>query len=184
MQNTHKFLRHILYFVIDECPEGIKDELIEKRKAQLEQARIAITKEILFLVNDLKHKISMNSKAGIVLHIALILASLLCAFGVSNYLMGLPLKDAGSVIQMPTNLKLIFVYTFLIYGIGLILKQGVYLYLQNKIGEDTTTSKIAEKFMIAIPSIFYIGIYFINVLYYMTSKSLPIFSVLISFGFL
>ncbi|MCQ2957782.1 MAG: hypothetical protein MJ180_02645 [Candidatus Gastranaerophilales bacterium] len=156
---------------------------IEKRKVQLEQARIAITKEILFLINDLKHKISMNSKAGIVLHIALILASLLCAFGVSNYLMGLPLKDAANVIQMPTNLKLIFVYTFLIFGIGAILKQGVFVYLQNKIGEDTTTSKIAEKFMIAVPSIFYIGIYFINVLYYMTSKALPVFSVLISLFF-
>ncbi len=157
--------------------------MIENRKSQIEAARVAITKEVSHIINDLKHKISMNSKNGVVLHIALILASLLCAFGVSNYLMGLPLKDAGSVIQMPTNLKLIFVYTFLIYGIGLIFKQGVFLYLNNKIGNDTTTTKIAEKFMIVIPSIFFIAVYFINMLYFMTSKALPIFAVLISLFF-
>mgnify|MGYP003290531397 CR=1 FL=1 len=136
---------------------------IEKRKTLLEQARIAITKEVSSVVNDLKHKISMNSKTGIILHFVMLLTSLLCAFGVSNYLMGLPLKDAGNIIQMPTNLKLIFVFMAIIYGIGLILKQGVFLYLQNKIGEDSTTTRIAEKFMITVPAIFYTAIYFINV---------------------
>ena len=156
---------------------------IEKRKAEIESARIAITKETASEINDLKHKLSMNSKGGIILHAALILMSLVCAFGVSNYLTGLPLKDAGSVIQMPTNLKLIFMYMFIIYGIGLTLKQGAYLYLQNKLGEDTTTSRIAEKFMITLPLIFYIAVYLINVLYYITPDSMQFFAVFISLFF-
>ena len=156
---------------------------IEKRKAEIEGARIAITKETASEINDLKHKLSMNSKGGIILHIAMILMSLVCAFGVSNYLTGLPLKDAGSVIQMPTNLKLIFIYMFIIYGVGLTLKQGAYLYLQNKLGEDTTTSRIAEKFMITVPAIFYIAVYLINVLYYITPDSMQFFAVFISLFF-
>jgi len=153
---------------------------IEKAKAEIEKVRVAIIKEISADVNQLKNKISMNSKAGIVLHIALFVASLVCAFGVSNYLTGLPLEDSGSVIQMPTNMKLIIVYSLIIYGIGLILKQGIFVYLQNKLGEDSSVSKIAEKFMIVLSSIFYIAIYTINVLYYIT---MPVFAVLISMFF-
>ncbi len=157
--------------------------MIEKRKSEIEEARVAIIKEIGAKISDLKHKISMNSKGGIILHIALFFASLVCAFGVSNYLTGLPLAEAGNVIQMPTNMKLIFVYALITCGIGLILKQGIFLYLQNRIGEDTTTNKIAEKFMITLSLIFYAAIYLINVLYYISPKTFPVFAVLISLFF-
>ena len=156
---------------------------IEKRKAEIEQARVAIVKDTGAIVTSLKHKISMNSKGGIVLHIALFFASLVCAFGVSNYLTGLPLSDAGSVIQMPTNMKLIFVYSLIIYGIGLVMKQGVFLFMQNKLGEGSTTSVIAEKFMIVLSVIFYIAVYLINVLYYLTPKTMSLFAVFISLFF-
>lgn len=157
--------------------------LTEKRKAELENARVAIVKEIGAGINSLKHKLSMNSKGGIMLHIALFFASLILAFGVSNYLTGLPLSDAGSVIQMPTNMKLILIYTVIIYGVGLILKQGTFLYLQNKLGEGSSTSKIAEKFMITLGVVFYAAVYIINVLYYISPKTFPVFAVLISLFF-
>ena len=157
--------------------------MIEKRKAEIEEARVAIIKEIGARINDLKQKISMNSKSGIFLHIALFLASFVSAFGVSNYLTGLPLNEAGSVIQMPTNMKLIFIYALVVYGVGLILKQGVYLFLQNRIGQDSTTSRIAEKFAIVLSLVFYSAIYVINVLYYISPKTFPVFAVFISLFF-
>ena len=157
--------------------------VVEKRKGEIEEARVAIIKEIGARISDLKRRISMNSKSGIFLHIALFFASFVCAFGVSNYLTGLPLEDAGNVIQMPTNMKLIFVYAAIIYGVGLTLKQGVFTYLQNRIGEDSVTSKLAEKFMISLSLIFYAAIYLINVLYYISPKTFPVFAVLISLFF-
>lgn len=156
---------------------------IEKRKSEIEQARIAINKETSSEINDLKHKISMNSKGGILLHIALAFMSLVCSFGVSNYLTGLPLKDAVSVIQMPTNLKLILIYTVIIYAIGLTLKQGIFLYLQNKSGDKSISSTVGEKFMIVLSSIFFVSIYITNVLYYISPKTMPFFAVLISLFF-
>ncbi|MBR1776019.1 hypothetical protein IJ750_02965 [bacterium] len=156
---------------------------IEKRKSEIEEARVAIIKEVGARIGGLKRKISMNSKSGIVLHLALLFASLVCAFGVSNYLTGLPLADAGSIVQMPTNMKLIFVYALIIYGVGLVFKQGIFLYLQNKLGEDTITSKIADKFMIVLSLVFYSAIYLINVLYYISPKTFPVFAVLISLFF-
>lgn len=153
---------------------------IERAKAEIEKVRVAIIKEISADINQLKNKISMNSKSGIVLHIALFFASLVCAFGVSNYLTGLPLEEAGNVIQMPANMKLVFLYSLIIFGIGLILKQGIFVYFQNKLGEDNSVSKIAEKFMIVLSCVFYLAIYVINVLYYLT---MPVFAVLISIFF-
>lgn len=166
----------------DEVPAAARIK-IEQRKTELENARVAIIKEVGATISHLRHKISMNSKGGIMLHIGMFLASFVCAFGVSNYLTGLPLTDAGSVIQMPTNMKLIFIYAFIVYGVGLLLKQGSYLYLQNKLGQDTTTSKIAEKFMIVLSSLFYVAIYLINVLYYLSAKTMSLFAVFISLFF-
>lgn len=157
--------------------------MLEKRKGEIETARVAIIKQVSGTINDLRQKLSMNSKGGIIMHIALFLASFVCAFGVSNYLTGLPLDDAGSVIQMPTNMKLIFIYALVVYGIGLVLKQGVYLFLQEKIGKSTETSAVAQRFMIVLSSVFYIAIYLINVLYYLGPKSMPMFAVFISLFF-
>jgi len=157
--------------------------MIEKRKSEIEAARVAIVKEIGAPINSLKNKLSMNSKSGILIHVAMFFASFICAFGLSNYLTGLPLADAGSVIQMPTNMKLIFVYALIIYAVGLLLKQGVFLSLQNKLGEGTNVTKIAEKFMITLSIVFYASIYLINVLYYIAPKTFPVFAVLISMFF-
>ena len=156
---------------------------IEKRKAELEEARVAITKKVAFSINDLKNKISMNSKAGIVMHIALFIASIVLAFGVANYLTGLSLKDAGSIIQMPVNMKIVLMYSLIIYGIGLVAKQGIYLYLQNKIEEISPANSAAEKIMIILSILFYGAIYLINLLYYMAPGSMTFFAIFMSLFF-
>jgi len=156
---------------------------LEQRKSELETARVAIIKQIGAPISDMKRKIATNSKAGIFLHIALFLASLVCAFGVSNYLMGLPLADVGSVIQMPTNMKFILIFALVVFGIGLVLKQGVYLSLQEKVGQTIENSNVAQRFMIVLSLAFYIAVYLINVLYYLGPKSMPFFAVFISLFF-
>lgn len=157
--------------------------MIEKRKSEIEAARVAIIKEIGAPINSLRNKLSMNSKTGILLHIALFFSSLICAFGLSNYLTGLPLNEAGNVIQMPTNMKLIFIYALIVYAVGLLLKQGVFLYFQNKLGEGTNISHLAEKFMTSLSLVFYAAIYLVNVLYYISPKTFPVFAVLVSLFF-
>ncbi len=149
---------------------------IENMKDEIEKARIAITKETSFYINDLTKKLNINTNSSFVLHIALIFASLICAFGCANYLAGLPLEDAQSIIQMPLNLKLVLMYLVIIYGVGLILKQGVYLLLRNK----NKNSFGAEKFMIIISALFYGAVYIINLLYYMAPNTMNIFAVMMS----
>ena len=169
-----------LYGNSDNAETRIK---LEKNKADIEKVRVAIIKQVAYKINDLHNKISMGSKSSVVLHIAMFFASLVCAFGVSNYLTGLELKDAVSIIQMPTNLRIVLIYAVAIFGLGIMFKQGVYLFFQNRsTDKQAPNSKVAENFMIYIPILFYVAIYFINVLYYI-SGGFPFFAILISLFF-
>ena len=55
---------------------------LEKQKEDLENARVAIIKQVAFHINDLKQKLSNNAKTSIFLHIAMFLSAMVCAFGV------------------------------------------------------------------------------------------------------
>lgn len=156
---------------------------IEKRKVELEEARISIIKQVAYSINALKSKISMNSKSGILLHIGLFAASLVLAFGLSSYLTGLPLKDVGSMIQMPVNMKFMFMYALIVYGAGLILKQGTYLYFQNKSEELSQTNVAAQTLLIALGTLFFSAFYVINLLYYLAPGNMIFFAIFMSLFF-
>ena len=63
----------------------------------------------------------MNTKGGVALHIGLLITSLICSFAVANYILGLPLKYADTVVQMPVNIKFMVMFTVIIYCLGLLI---------------------------------------------------------------
>ncbi len=156
---------------------------LEKRKAEIEEARTSIIKEVYYSINELTHKLSMNSKTGILLHTALVSASVLLSIGCSNYFAGLPLKETVNILQMPVNIKLITVFSLLIYAVGLVFKQGIFLLLQNRTVQSSSAAFIAEKLMLVFSVLFYSGVYIINLLYYISPKTMPFFAVFISMFF-
>jgi hypothetical protein len=154
---------------------------IEKQKADLEKRRVSLIKEISYVVSDLKKRIDMNSKVGLFLHIVLFFSSLISAFAVSNYLMGLSIQESKNYLHLPTNIKVLFMYAALLYGICLMLKQGIYLFLQNKITKNLSpTAKISEHFMLGVSSVFILATYAINLIYYMNPDGNIAFALLIS----
>ena len=156
---------------------------LDKMKAEIEKVRVSIIKQTAYAINDIKHKISMNSKTGILLHIGLFVASIILAFGVSNYFTGLPLKEAGNMIQMPVNIKFLAAFAVILYGIGLILKQGTFLFLQNRIHKANAANSVSEKTLIILSSLFFAGIYVINILYYLTPGAMNLFAILMPLFF-
>lgn len=157
---------------------------LEKQKEDLENVRVSITKQVAFHINDLKQKLSNNAKTSIFLHIAMFFSSMICAFGVSNYLMGLNIKESASFLHLPTNIKVWAIYTILIYGICLLLKQGVYLYLQSNVQKDMSKSaKLGQSFMLIFSLIFVLAIYVVNLVYYMNLNDFMTFAIFISFFF-
>lgn len=153
---------------------------LEQKKAEIEKARVGVIKKTGFVINDLKTKLTLNYRTSIFLHIAMFLTSLVAAFGVANYLTGLKIEETKNFIHLPTNIKILVAFTVVVYGLGLILKQGVYLYFQNK-EKTTPVTLTAQNFMLFSTGLFFTGIYFINLMYYMNIGS--IFSVLVSLFF-
>ena len=157
---------------------------LEKQKEDIENARVAIIKQVAFHINDLKQKLSTNSKTSIFLHIAMFFSAMVCAFGVSNYLMGLEIKESANFLHLPTNIKVWGIYTILIYGICLLLKQGIYLYLQSNVQKEMSKSaKLGQSFMLIFSLIFVLGIYAVNLVYYMNLNDFMTFAIFISFFF-
>ena len=160
--------------------ESIVLTKIEKRKSDLEKYRIAITKQIAFSISDIKKRLSMSSKTGIFLNISLFISSLITAFGITNYLMGLPIEMSANFTNMPTNIKVLFLFALTVYGISLILKQGIYLALQNI---EKRESKFAQNIMLTLAGIFMLAFYAINLIYYMNPDGRIVFGALISLFF-
>ncbi len=155
-------------------------EAIDYQKTVLEKLRAPIIKQVGFAINDFKNKISLNTKASIFTHIALFFTSLVLSFGVSNFITGLKIEETKNFINLPTNIKILVLFTVIIYGLSLILKQGAYLYFHNK-KRPTPDSKTAEMFFLFSSGVIYAGIYVINLIYYLTVN--PIFSILMSLFF-
>ena len=69
------------------------------------------------------------------------------------------------------------------YGIGLILKQGTFLFLQNRIHKANAANSVPEKTLIILSSLFFAGIYVINILYYLTPGAMNLFAILMPLFF-
>ena len=157
---------------------------IEKQREPIENARVAIIKQVAYSINELRHKLSTNTKTNIFLHIALLGCAIINAFAVSNYLMGLTVKEAEKYLYLPTNIKVWVIYTLIIFAICLMLKQGVCLFLQNNVVKDSIkTSRIAQNFMLWLSAIFLLGIYTVNLIYFMNVNNFMSFAVFISLFF-
>jgi len=157
-------------------------KMLEKEKMLIENERVSIVKKFAYLTSDLKNKLSHNQKMLLFINIALFMGALVNAFAVSNYLMGLSINESSMFTSLPTNIKVWILFTIVLFGIALVLKQGTFVALQNK-KKPTQVSVIAEKFMITFPTIFFIGVYAINLIYYLQGQSL-VFAIFIALFFI
>ena len=154
---------------------------LENHKTEIEKARVAIVKQIAFAINDISKRLSSNFKASIIINIALFISSIICSFGITNYLMGLPITESGTFLNMPTNIKILGLFSLVVYGITLTLKQGIFMMLQNR--ENHKNSKLAYNFMIFISGIFLCAFYTVNMIYYLNPNNRIFFAILISLFF-
>ena len=157
---------------------------LEKKKSDIEKSRVAITKQIAFSINNLKKRLSLNFKASIILNIALVFSTIIMTFGITNYLMGLPISDTVAFMNMPTNIKMLVLFSVLTYAVSLSLKQGIYLFLQNKDAQKPIYgAKFAQNFLIFLSTTFMLGFYTINMIYYINPNGRIFYGALISLFF-
>ncbi len=165
-------------------PNAATKVKLDKQRADIEAMRVAIIKQVAFQINDLKNKIGSNTRTNVFLHFAMAISSILCAFGLANYLMGLSIKESANYLHMPTNIKVWVAYSILVFGAALMLKQGVYLFLQSSNDKNVSpTARFAQGFMVVLGLIFMLGIYVVNLVYYMNLNDFVTFAVFISLFF-
>ncbi|MCD8378031.1 MAG: hypothetical protein LUB59_04495 [Candidatus Gastranaerophilales bacterium] len=152
----------------------------DRAKAEIEEKRVSVVKQTGFAINDLKNRISLNFKESVFVHISLLLCSLVTAFGLANYLTGLEIEETKNFIHLPTNIKILAIFALIVFGLALTLKQGIYTMFQNKIHSNPSAAP-AQNFLIVVSSVFFAGIYTINLLYYININL--IFAILISLFF-
>lgn len=153
---------------------------IEKQKVDLESQRSPIIKQVGFAINDIKKRLNLNNNSSIFVHVAMFFSSIVTAFGVSNFITGLKIEETANFINLPTNIKILALFTVLVYGLSLILKQGTFLYFQNK-KYPQSANTTAQTFLTMTSTVFFIGIYLINLIYYMNMS--PMFAILMSLFF-
>ena len=157
---------------------------IEQAREPIEKARVAIVKQIAFPIAELKAKILASRCASLILHISLYITSVLSSFAVANYLMGLSAQESAKHVYLATNIQVWMAYSFIVFAICLMLKQGIYLYLHEKMFKTSSAgSRIAKNFMLWASVVFILGIYFVNQAYYMTMSNFLAFAVFITFFF-
>lgn len=157
---------------------------LDKQKADIEGVRVAIIKEVAFQINDLKNKISSNTKTNIFLHVAMAMSSIFCSFAVANYIMGLSIKESANYLHLPTNIKVWVAVTIAIFGLAVTLKQGVYMFLQSAENKGISPLvRFSTGAMVCLPLIFMLVIYVINLAYYMNIADFTTFAIIISLFF-
>jgi len=149
---------------------GTADDIFNN---DVETNRIAIIKEIGYKITELKNSIRSINTTNFLLNASIFILSIVCAFGMTNFLLGLKIDNNSSALNLTTNVGFLMCVSAIVLAISLILKQGVFSLLdfnQNKKFGDTD---IAQKFIIGIAGIFMFTVYIINLFYY---KDIPGFS--------
>ncbi|MBQ8459591.1 hypothetical protein IJ541_05765 [bacterium] len=141
-----------------------------KKDLDIEQQRVAIIKEIGYNILELKNNIQSVGITGFFLNSAMGILSVVCSFGITNFLLGFKIDNSSSVLNLTTNFGFLVCITAIVIAICLILKQGVYSLLDFKNHKKFGDSDIAQKFIIGIASFFLFIVYVMNLFYY---KSIP-----------
>ena len=136
----------------------------------VETNRIAIIKEIGYKLVELKNSIRSANITSIILNVAILILSIVSAFGVTNFLLGLKVDNSSSVLNLTTNIGFLICISAIVVAISLILKQGVYALLDFNQTKRLGDSDIAQKLIIFTSIIFMFIIYVINLFYY---KNIP-----------
>ena len=132
----------------------------------IENNRIAIVKEIGYKIEALKSSISSLSKISFVSDAAILILSVICAFGMTNFILQLPIDTTKGVLNLTTNFGFLTCISLIVFAVSFSMKQSVYSLLEanqkKRYGETVNMQQI----MVYASITFMFVIYAINLMYY------------------
>ncbi len=82
----------------------------------IETNRIAIIKEIGYKITELKDSIRSLTVTSFILNTSTIILSLVCAFGMTNFLLGLKVDSSSSVLNLTTNVGFLVCISTIVFA--------------------------------------------------------------------
>ncbi len=141
---------------------------------EIETNRIAIIKEIGYKITELKNSIRSLNIASLLLNASIFILSIISAFGMTNFLLGLKFDSSSSVLNLTTNIHGLIGFSVVILGIAFSLKYGVSTLLNSNQTKRYGESNLMPKFIIGTGSVLMFIVYILNLFYY---KDVPGFMV-------
>ncbi len=132
----------------------------------IEKNRIAIIKEIGFKVLEFKNSIKTSEVINLVLSINIIVLSLVCSFGITNFLLGLSIDSSSNGINLTTNFWFLLAVTSIVVAVCLALKYSLSSTLWNRYIKKCSQNTFAQQATINISFFFLFVIYILNLSYY------------------
>lgn len=149
----------------------------------VETNRIAIIKEIGYKITELKNSIRSLNIASLLLNASIFILSVVSAFGMTNFLLGLKFDSSSSVLNLTTNIHGLIGFSIVILGIAFALKYGVSSLLNSNQTKRYGESNMMPKFIIGTGSLLMFIVYILNLFYYKDVPGLMVASLFISLLF-
>lgn len=150
---------------------------------EIERNRVAIVKETGSAIEMLKANIASLNVSSFIMNTAMVIMSVVCSFGMTNYLLGLKIDMSKSVLNLTTNYWFLVCMSAIVLAISFILKQAVTSYQEiansNRYGE----SNAVQKMIMYIAALFMLVVYVLNLFYYKEIPGLRVASIFISLLF-
>ncbi len=135
---------------------------------ETEKNRISIIKEIGFKAAEFKQNIKTASNINFILTAAMGILSIISAFAITNYLLGLKIDSSSSTINLTTNFWFLAGAALIILAVCITLKYAVssLVNFNSATTRAFGTSSVIQKTIIGICLCFLFVIYVLNLSYY------------------
>jgi len=132
-----------------------------------EKNRISIIKEIGFKTAEFKQNIKTSSNLNFILSAAMGVLSVISAFAITNYLLGLKIDSSSSTINLTTNFWFLSGAALIVLAVCITLKYAVSSLVNfNSTVRSYGTNDFAQKSIIGVCLCFLFVIYVLNLSYY------------------
>lgn len=117
---------------------------LDKKKSDIEKQRVSILKEVGFFIDDLKKKLDINGKTANLANAGLVVIPFL-AVGLMSDCYKLVGMNEVKTVAIPPHVKALLIFAIIVAALATALRQGIFLYMQNKMMKQIPRSaKIAE----------------------------------------
>ena len=140
---------------------------------ETERNRVSIIKEIGFKILELKNNLKTAERINFILSANIGILSLVSAFAVTNFLLGLQIDSSSNGLNLTTNFWFLLLVGFVILAVCIAFKYAVSTMLWNKHIKKQSNNTGAQSAIMNTCVVFLFAIYVINLCYY---KVISVFS--------